>query len=112
MRKTDSLEVGTSTGYRLGLHRLQTAQDHQDHVRLAAQEYLDRQSRTGHSLGMYDKYARWYPADQEYCECCELVRLPSRKYPYNFLIHCRTARHVARLYNVTRGELLAMASTL
>jgi len=112
MEGTKQLLPGVETGYRLGLHRLQTTQIWQDYVKLAAQEYLDRQSRKTHPEGRFDSAGRWYPSRDERCECCRLIRAPSRKYPYSLMLHCRTAHHVARLYNVTRGELLAMAKTL
>ena len=98
--------------YQTTLNNLRIAQDHHDIVRLAAQEYLDRQSRAKHPEGKFDSAGRWYPTQEERCECCRLVREPSRKWPYSLMCHCRTAEHVARLNNVTRGELLAMADTL
>jgi len=112
MESEERLLSGVETGYKLGLHRLQTAQIWQDWVKLAAREYLDRQSRRKHPEGHFDNAGRWYPSKDERRECCRLIRAPSRAYPYSLMLHCRTARHVARLCNVTRGELLAMAETL
>lgn len=98
--------------YQDTLSALRLAQDHQDHVRLAAIEYKKRQSRKRQPQGYFDNAGRWYPDKDERQECCRLIRAPSKQYPYSLMLHCRTARHVARLYDVSKGELLAMAQTL
>jgi len=98
--------------YREALSALRLAQNHRDHVRLAAIEYLGRQSRKKRPQGCLDSAGRWYPHLFERCGCCNTVLAPSRKYPHSLLIHCKTSHHVARLYNVSEGELLAMAQTL
>ena len=98
--------------YQDTLSALRIAQVRQDYIKIAAREYLSRQNRHMHPEGHFDQAGRWYPTDEERCECCELVNAPSRQYPGSLLIHCRTARHMARLCNVSEGELLAMAGTL
>lgn len=72
----------------------------------AAQEYLDRQSRKSHPSGRTDNGGRWYPDESEECKCCNSIREPSRTYPWSLMNHCRTATHVATLYNVSRKDLL------
>ncbi len=66
----------------------------------AAQEYIKRQDRTAHPAGKFDNVGRWYPSDGEKCNCCKSVRSPSRAWPYSYMVHCRTAEHVAHIYNV------------
>ncbi len=66
----------------------------------AAQEYLDRRDRITNPDGKFDRAGRWYPSESEECDCCSGIRTPSRAYPYSYMVHCRTAAHVAALYNV------------
>jgi hypothetical protein len=67
---------------------------------LAAWAYLRRQGREYHPSGRWDRAGRWYPDDAtEWRKCCDAVRPPSRRWPYSYLDHCRTAVHVASLYN-------------
>jgi hypothetical protein len=70
----------------------------------AASEYLNRQSRYSHPDGKFDNGGRWYPSQSEKCDCCN-VRRPSRAYPYSLMLHCRTIKHVARLYGVAERDL-------
>ncbi len=69
----------------------------------AAQEYLDRQARKSHPGGSFDKAKRFYPFEDE--DCCIGIRGPSRSYPYTLMIHCRSAKHVANLYDVDVTDL-------
>jgi len=71
----------------------------------AAKLYIDRQNRTVHPDGKFDNASRWYPSDSERCGCCDAVRSPSRAWPYSYMIHCRTAKHIANLYSVSETEL-------
>lgn len=73
----------------------------------AAQEYLDRQSRKTHPDGRFDNASRWYPSDEEKQDCCARVRSPSRAYPNSLNQHCRSLRHVAKLFSVPEAELRA-----
>ena len=66
----------------------------------AAQEYLNRRDRVTHPDGEFDKAGRWYPSGSEECDCCSSIRVPSRAYPYSYMVHCRTAAHVANLFGV------------
>lgn len=68
-------------------------------------EYKARKARTSYPQGRFDKAGRWYPAESEACTCCEDIRNPSRRWPYSLMIHCRTIRHIAQLYDVSEGDL-------
>ena len=76
-------------------------------IKEAAKEYIARQGRYTHPDGKFDRGGRWYPSDKEARDCCARIRYPSRGYPYSYLVHCRSAQHVAELFGVSRGELLA-----
>ena len=68
----------------------------------AAREYRALRDREINPNGSFDKAGRWYPAHA--CDCA--VRAPSRAHPYSYLLHCRTAEHVARVRGVSRSGLL------
>lgn len=78
----------------------------------AAKLFVDRQNRDAHPNGEFDNAKRWYPSKDEKCECCENLRSPSRAYPYSLMVHCRTAKHIANLYDVPEKELKRLAKTL
>ena len=67
--------------------------------------YLDRRARMAHPAGKFDTGGRWFPSDGEYQPCCYAIRSPSRSFPYSLMVHCRSLRHVARLYNVDEQKL-------
>ena len=71
----------------------------------AVQTYHARRDRVSHPQGAFDKAGRWYPNKGEVRPCCQSIREPSRRYPYSLLRHCRSIRHIARLYDVSEGEL-------
>jgi hypothetical protein len=71
--------------------------------------YQVRQSRRDHPTGRMDSGGRWYPSDDEYCVCCDYVRSPSRRWPWSYMIHCRTKKHIANL--LRKRELAALAAT-
>jgi len=71
----------------------------------AKKEYLDRQNRDSHPDGSFDKGGRWYPSDAEKCSCCTGLRAPSRAHPYSLMTHCRTKKHVARLFGLEVKDL-------
>jgi hypothetical protein len=79
----------------LAHHRLQQA----------VHEYGDRLERNTHPDGRPDKGGRWYPSDAEYQACCRGLRGPSRSYPWSLMIHCRSLKHIANLYNVDEDAL-------
>lgn len=66
--------------------------------------YSRRQSRLEHPDGRTDNAGRWYPSDDEKCDCCDHVRSPSRAYPWSYMLHCRTRKHVQSLLR-KRGEI-------
>lgn len=76
-----------------------------EQVLKAAQEYLNRRDRISHPSGSFDKASRWYPSESDRCDCCDAIRSPSRAFPYSYMVHCRTAQHVANLRGVDVREL-------
>ena len=60
-------------------------------------EYEDRKCRSSHPDGEFDKAGRFYPSEQETCDCCAGIRSPSRAYPYSYMVHCRSKLHVTSL---------------
>ena len=77
-------------------------------VRQAAREYVALKERRINPVGRFDGAGRWWPSVPCTCD----VRLPSRAYPYSYLIHLRTAGHVAETHGVSRLELLRAAKAL
>jgi hypothetical protein len=77
----------------------------------AATEYRKRRDRQSHPDGRFDSAGRWYPSAPELKECCNSVREPSRGFPYSYMTHCRTAKHVAHLFGVNATDLKRMANT-
>jgi hypothetical protein len=75
----------------------------QDAVKL----YEDRQSRQQHPDGNFDNAGRWYPSADEKCSCCGEVRGPSRAYPYSYMVHCRTSKHIEQLMGIPAGSIRA-----
>ncbi len=78
----------------------------------AAIEFIERQNRISHPDGSNDKGGRWYPSDGERQLCCQSVRSPSRGYPWSYMVHCRTAKHIATLYGVDERSLKRLATYL
>ena len=74
----------------------------------AAREYVALKTRAINPVGAFDKAGRWYPSKP--CSCA--VRAPSRAYPYSYLVHSRTAEHVAETHGVSRREVLRAAKAL
>lgn len=83
-----------------------------EQIKKAAQEFIDRQDRLTHPDGKFDNAKRWWPSDDEECTCCGGIRSPSRSWPYSLMIHCRTAQHVAALFDVDARELKREARRL
>ena len=71
----------------------------------AVQTYLARQARRAHPDGFFDNAKRWYPSDDERCDCCDATRSPSRAWPQSLNKHCRSAQHIANLFCVDVTEL-------
>lgn len=78
-------------------------------LELALTEYQKRQARQAHPAGRFDRGGRWYPADSEECDCCSHIRTPSRAWPFSYMTHCRTLKHVAHLFNVSESDLRKLA---
>ena len=75
-----------------------------ENLEKARKEYRDLQDRVTHPNGSFDKQGRWYP-DEKF-DCCANIRYPSKRYPYSFLTHCRTAEHIGYKYGVERKEII------
>ena len=65
--------------------------------RIVNQVFFSRKNRHSHPDGTFDKGGRWYPSFWEECECCSGIRNPSRHFPYSYLHHCRTKKHITNL---------------
>jgi hypothetical protein len=52
-------------------------------------------------------FKMWYPHPLEVRPCCQAIEVPHPAYPWTYQRHCRTARHVAALVDVTEQALLA-----
>jgi len=61
--------------------------------------YERRRDRIVHPDGKFDNAKRWYPSEDEKCDCCRGIRSPSRDYPYSYMTHCRSRAHCTSLYN-------------
>lgn len=78
----------------------------------AAKKFIARQNRTEHPDGEFDNGGRWYPSDAEHQRCCNAVRSPSRAWPYSYLVHCRTAEHIANLTGVPAKDIKREANKI
>lgn len=63
--------------------------------------FISRRDRNTHPDGHFDKAGRWWPSAEEECDCCDNIREPSRRWPYNYLVHCRSAAHVRNMVTTT-----------
>ena len=71
----------------------------------AAALFNARQAREVHPDGTFGAYGIWQPSDAERQTCCEKLRMPTRRWPYSLIQHCRTATHVAQLCDVPKAAL-------
>lgn len=71
----------------------------------ALETFFAREARREHPSGSFDKASRWFPDAAEQQNCCHLIRQPTRAWPHSLNKHCRTAEHVANLYNVDAKAL-------
>jgi len=71
----------------------------------AAHETFQRKYKASQPDGCFKNNGTWLPSDTEKCSCCDSIRTPSVKYPYSLMTHCRTAEHIANLYNVDKKDL-------
>ncbi len=84
---------------------LKTVAQYDASLEKAAQEYINRKNRDSHPSGVFDKARRWEPDADEWCECCDYIRSPSRTYPFSLMVHCRTIQHIAHLFGVDKNDL-------
>ena len=71
-----------------------------NNIQKATQEYLNRKNRKSHPSGNFDDGGRFYLSDEERHDCCSGIRTPSRRFPYSEMVHGRTMKHVASIFNV------------
>lgn len=71
---------------------------HDTVIKLAITQVFEyRKTRTTHPAGKSDG-KRWYMADCERCDCCRTIRAPSAVFPWSQMVHCRTRKHIATLF--------------
>jgi len=75
----------------------------------AGLEFVCRELRLHHPDGEFDEAGRFYLSEKEARECCATIRAPSREFPFSLMKHCRTIKHVAKLYGVTEKAVKAEA---
>jgi hypothetical protein len=75
----------------------------------AGLEFACRDLRLRHPDGTFDEGGRFYPSEKEARDCCANIRAPSRALPFSLMKHCRTAKHVAKLYGVSEKAVRAEA---
>lgn len=78
----------------------------------AAQAYIDRKAGKSYPAGRHDRGGRWYPDADERQVCCSQIREPSRAWPRTLQLHCHSATHVARLFDVEELDLKRTARML
>lgn len=69
--------------------------------------YYRRKERIDHPDGHFDGGGRWYPSEEERCECCDSIRGPSRRWPWSYMQHCRTKKHIKNLVAKLEGQPVA-----
>jgi hypothetical protein len=75
----------------------------------AGLEFVCRELRLHHPDGTFDEGGRFYPSEKEARDCCATIRAPSREFPFSLMKHCRTIKHVAKLYEVSEKAVKAEA---
>jgi hypothetical protein len=75
----------------------------------AGLEFVCRDLRLRHPHGTFDEGGRFYPSEKEERDCCAIIRAPSRAFPFSLMKHCRTVKHVAKLYGVGEKAVRAEA---
>jgi hypothetical protein len=66
----------------------------------AAIDYLLRATGKVKPEGECDDEGRFYPSENEKCDCCNVITTPSITWPITLLNHCCTATHVSKKHNV------------
>ena len=85
------------------------SEEEEAQAREAGLEFVARELKLHHPNGTFDDGGRFYPSEQEWRDCCANIRQPSRAFPYSLMTHCRTAKHLAKLYGVGEAGLRAEA---
>lgn len=89
-----------------------TISDFDSDIIEAAEAFRARRDRVSHPQGEFDNAKRWYPHKNERCSCCAHIRSPSRTWPFSLMMHCRTAEHIAMLFDVDASDLRKAARLL
>jgi hypothetical protein len=76
-----------------------------DLIITATVEYILLRDRIIDPCGKFDKAGRWYPDVEEQASCCSSVHGPTRAYPYSYMVHCRTMKHVANKHGIEVSEI-------
>jgi len=67
--------------------------------------WIARRNGTGKVPGKFDKADRFHPDEAELRDCCQRITPPNADNPWSLLEHCKTIRHVARVYHVNEADL-------
>jgi len=76
-----------------------------DQMAMAVDCYNARKNRKRHPDGYFERNGTWWPSPTERRPCCLAIRQPSARFPWSLMLHCRTAVHVANLFNVSVVDL-------
>jgi hypothetical protein len=68
---------------------------------MAAGVYVSRKHHRTNPHGYFDHAGRWYPSDLlEWADCCGKIRSPSRRWPFSYMVHCRSLTHICTRFGV------------
>jgi hypothetical protein len=81
-------------------------------IKKAYETYKNRKSRKEYPEGTFDNARRWYPSDTEERNCCKKIRSPSKAFPHSLLDHCKTAKHIGNLYNISPKYIKNIKETI
>jgi len=73
--------------------------------------HIARKARAAHPAGHYENGGRWYPDNDERCDCCASITSPTRAHVYSLRNHCRTLVHTTSLCRANFSEALRLSST-
>ena len=71
-----------------------------EEMSVCLREYMLRKQNTSIPAGQLDVGRRWWPVYEEYRDCCDEVRQPSRRSPHTLLNHCKSLTHLATLFDL------------
>jgi len=56
------------------------------------------------TFGHWDSKRIWHPDEREVRDCCREISPPSRRFPFSYLRHCCTIRHIATLWEIDESQ--------